>query len=93
MAAQPPTCNSENGDTLPPAGAVAMVVAAAGSPMMESPYTATTATDAVLVEVTAAKEQGSTRPTIALSQMEETADEVVPEKPSSSNCQSCRSET
>ena len=93
MAEQPPPCKSDNGVTLPSAGMVAVVAAAVGSPVMGSPYTGTTVRDVTLAEVTAAKEQGPTRPTIALSQTAETVEEVVPEKPSSSNYQSCRSET
>ena len=93
MAEQPPPCKSDNGVTLPSAGMVAVVAAAVGSPVMASPYTGTTVRDVTLAEVTAAKEQGPTRPTIALSQTAETVEEVVPEKPSSSNYQSCRSET
>ena len=72
---------------------VAAVVVAAGSPAMGNPYKGSPVGDVTLAEVTAAKVQGSTRLTIALWQTAETVDEGSPEKPSSSNYQSCRSET
>ena len=93
VAAQSQPCKSDSGVRLPPAGVVPMVEAAVGSATMGSPKTATTVRDATLAELTAAKGQGLTRPTIALSQTAETVDEVFPEKPSSSNYQSCRSGT
>ena len=93
VAAQSQPCKSDSAVTLPPAGVVPMVEAAVGSATMGSPKTATTVRDATLAELTAAKGQGLTRPTIALSQTAETVDEVFLEKPSSSNYQSCRSET
>lgn len=93
VAEQPPPCKSDNGVTLPPAGAVAVVVAEEGSPATGSRYRETTVRDVTMAEATAARGRRQTRLTIALSQTAETVDVVVPEKRSSSNYPSCRWET